>query len=121
MDDTKKWIDEAMRGRLERAPLPDVLRWLANGDISTGRALELIAPRVLQWHRGFPPKSGMYLVELEDGEHVVTPYTVPGQEGEDTWCDKRHAGWSCLTGSRATVKRWAKVPKSDAILQQPIE
>lgn len=25
----------------------------------------------LTWRRGFPPNTGMYLVELQDGEHIV--------------------------------------------------
>lgn len=91
----------------------DILRELSRGDISVGRAMEVIMPHVLSWHRGFPPKSGMYLVELEDGEHCVTPYTVPGDEGVDTWGDKRRSGWTCLTGSRATVKAWARVSRAE--------
>lgn len=99
----------------------DTLRELGRGDISAGRAMELIAPHVIEWHRGFPPKSGMYLVQLEDGEHVVTPYTVVGDEGVDTWGDKRGSGWTCLTGSRATVKAWAKIPKArEPALQRAI-
>ncbi len=66
---------------------------------------------IVHWCRGFPKISGMYLVELLDGEHCVTPYTVPGQEGEDTWGDKRRAGWSCLTDSHSTVVAWAAIPK----------
>lgn len=66
----------------------------------------------LTWHRGFPERSGMYLVELKDGEHVVTPYTVPGEEDEDTCGDKRRPGWSCLTHSRSTVYAWAEIPKA---------
>lgn len=66
----------------------------------------------LTWCRGFPARSGMYLVELKDGEHIVTPYTVPGQEVEDTWGDKRGVGWFCLTHSHATVIAWAEIPKS---------
>lgn len=98
----------------------DTLRELGRGDISAGRAMELIAPHVIVWQRGFPPKSGMYLVQLEDGEHCVTPYTVVGDEGVDTWGDKRRSGWSCLTGSHATVKAWARIPKHEPALQRAI-
>jgi hypothetical protein len=56
----------------------------------------------------------MYLVELADGEHCVTPYTIPEHEGEDSYGDKRRAGWSCLTHSRATVIAWAEIPKASA-------
>ena len=92
--------------------LPDVLRLLHNGEISQNRALEIIAPRVLEWHRGFPPRSGMYLVDLGNSEHVVTHYNVPGDEGIDTWGDKRGTGWHCLTGSHATVRAWARIPRA---------
>jgi hypothetical protein len=63
----------------------------------------------ITWQRGFPPKSGMYLVELEDGEHIVTPYTAEGR-----WHDGEYdprTGWLCLTHSRATVQAWAQIPK----------
>ena len=63
------------------------------------------------WYRGFPPKSGMYLVELEDGEHVVTPYQAEPRfvEADGDWDNK--TGWTCLTHSRATVQAWAAIPK----------
>jgi hypothetical protein len=66
----------------------------------------------MTWNRGFPSRSGLYLVELTDGEHCVTPYNIPGQEGEDTWGDKRRPGWCCLIESRATVYAWAEIPKA---------
>lgn len=93
-------------------PLPDILRLLRDGDISHGRALELISERVVEWHRGFPPRSGMYLVDLGSNEYCVTHYNVPGDEGVDTWGDRRGTGWHCLTGSRATVRAWARLPSS---------
>lgn len=98
----------------------DVVRLVADGEISRGRAMELLRPHLLVWQRGFPPKSGMYLVQLEDGEHCVTPYTVVGDEGVDTWGDKRRSGWTCLTGSRATVKAWATIPKHEPALQRAV-
>lgn len=98
----------------ESTPLPDVLRLLRDGEISLGRALELVHSRVIEWHRGFPPRSGMYLVDLGNNEHVVTHYNVPGDEGVDTWGDKRGTGWHCLSGSHATVKAWARIPRSIA-------
>lgn len=66
----------------------------------------------LTWRRGFPTKSGMYLVELEDGEHVVTPYRAEARwvEADGDWDNK--TGWVCLTHSRATVQAWAEIPKS---------
>lgn len=100
--------------------IDQILRNLRDGDISLGRAMELIAPRVLVWHRGFPPKSGMYLVDLGNREHVVTHYAVPGTEGVDTWGDRRGVGWHCLTGSHATVKAWARVPVSGPVLQSSL-
>ncbi len=99
-------------------PLPDVLRMLRNGEISHGRALELIDPRVIEWQRGFPPRSGMYLADLGNNEHVVTHYNVPGDEGIDTWGDKRGTGWHCLTGSHATVRAWARIPQRHAVKLQ---
>lgn len=65
----------------------------------------------LTWHRGFPQTTGMYLVELEDGEHCVTPYQAERRwvEADGEW-DNR-TGWTCLTHSRATVVAWAVVPK----------
>lgn len=72
----------------------------------------------LEWHRGFPDKAGMYLVELTTGDHVVTPYVIPGQEGVDTWGDKRGSGWACLTHSHATVFAWAAIPLARAALAQ---
>jgi hypothetical protein len=65
----------------------------------------------LTWSRGFPEKSGMYLVELAEGEHVVTPYRAePRYVGADQEWDNR-TGWVCLTNSRATVVAWTNVPK----------
>ncbi len=58
------------------------------------------------WSKGFPQENGTYLVELEDGEHLVTYYTH--EPRHDTWGDKSRTGWTCLTGSRAKVKRWVK-------------
>lgn len=95
---------------MEYERLDHILRDLRDGEISLGRAMELIAPQVLVWNRGFPPRSGCYLVDLGNGEHVVTHYNVPGDEGVDTWGDKRGTGWHCLTGSHASVKAWAKIP-----------
>lgn len=95
----------------EMTPLPDLLRLLRDGEISLGRALELIGPRVIEWQRGFPQRSGMYLVYLGHNEHVVTHYNVPGDEGIDTWGDKNGTGWHCLTGSHATVRAWARIPR----------
>lgn len=104
----------------------DIVRLVADGEISRGRALELLRPHLatpmidavcktmLVWRRGFPEKSGMYLVDLGNREYCVTPYTVPGTEGVDTWGDPRRAGWSCLTGSAATVRAWAAIPAAEA-------
>lgn len=66
----------------------------------------------LTWHRGFPARSGMYLVELHDGEHVVTPYQAEPRwvEADGDWDNK--TGWVCLTHSRATVIAWAEIPKA---------
>lgn len=62
--------------------------------------------------RGFPHESGVYLVELEDGEHCVTPFQAERRwiEADGDW-DNR-TGWVCLTESRATVFAWADVPKA---------
>lgn len=66
----------------------------------------------LTWRRGFPPKTGMYLVELHDGEHIVTPYQAEPRyvKADQDWDNK--TGWICLTGSRAKVEAWAEIPKS---------
>jgi hypothetical protein len=68
----------------------------------------------ITWFRGWPSQSGMYLVELEDGEHIVTPYRAEPRyvESEQDWDNK--TGWTCLTHSRATVIAWAKIPKRGA-------
>jgi len=87
----------------------DIIRLTADQEISRGRAMELLRPWLISWHLGSPGVSGMYLVELEDGEHIVTAYSKPGGEGVDTWGDKRGTGWVCLPG--VTVRAWAKVPK----------
>lgn len=58
------------------------------------------------WSIGFPDENCMCLVELEDGEYCVTYYTHTPRY--DTWGDKSRTGWTCLTGSRAKVKRWVK-------------
>lgn len=102
----------------ENTPLPDVLRLLRDGEISHGRALEIVAARVIEWQRGFPPRSGMYLVDLGNNEHVVTHYNVPGDEGIDTWGDKRGTGWHCLSGSHARVRAWARIPTAATVTLQ---
>ena len=102
--------------------LPDVLRLLRDGEISLGRALELVSPRVIEWQRGFPPRSGCYLVDLGHNEHVVTHYHVPGDEGIDTWGDKRGTGWHCLAGSHAKVRAWARIPRAvSPTVQKPVK
>ena len=60
----------------------------------------------INWQTGFPDENCMCLVELKDGEHVVTPYTHTA--GTDTWGDKRKTGWSCLSGSHCRVVKWVK-------------
>ena len=81
--------------------------------ISLTELAAAIAGRIsqLQWERGFPPESGSYLVELEDGEHCITPYQAERRwvEQDQDW-DNR-TGWVCLTHSRARVIAWAVVPK----------
>lgn len=74
-----------------------------------------VGTALVNWYRGFPPKSGMYLVELEDGEHVVTPYRAEPRfvEADGDWDNK--TGWVCLTHSRATVQAWAEIPKRPSI------
>lgn len=62
----------------------------------------------LVWQRGFPTEGGMYLVELADGEMVVTPWNDGTGKNRDSWGDERRAGWGCLTDSRSTVQRWIK-------------
>lgn len=87
----------------------DIIRLTADQEISRGKAMELLRPHLLYWRVGTPAVSGMYIVELEDGEHIVTPYAKPGTEGVDTWGDKRGTGWHCIPGVK--VRAWAKVPK----------
>jgi len=64
----------------------------------------------IKWQRGFPTETGMYLVELADGEHIVTPYTAQPRyiEADEEWS---RTGWTCLTHSKATVVAWAELPK----------
>lgn len=89
----------------------DIIRLTAEQEISRGRALELLTPHLLVWHRGDPPKSGMYVVQFYDGEHVITPWTKPGDAGVDTWGDERGSGWSCLGAAASEVQAWAKLPR----------
>jgi hypothetical protein len=58
------------------------------------------------WLTGFPVNSGMYLVELEDGEIIVTHWHDGSRTGSG---NIKQAGWDCLTHARATVKKWAYV------------
>ena len=77
---------------------------------------QIIGTVLLTWQRGFPPGTGMYLVKLEDGEHVVTPYQAePRWVGADGDWDNK-TGWICLTHSHATVYAWAEIP---ALEQKP--
>lgn len=62
-----------------------------------------------EWNTGFPAKGGMHLVELADGEMVVTPWNTGEGKNTDSWGDERPKGWSCLTHSRSTVKRWVHI------------
>ena len=64
-----------------------------------------------KWQRGFPATTGWYLADLGNNELCWTKYTVPGDEGVDTWGDPRRGGWTCLTGSHARVVAWADIPK----------
>jgi hypothetical protein len=64
----------------------------------------------VEWRRGFPQRTGFYLVKLADGERQWTKYTVPGDGGDDTWGDPHRGGWTCLTGSHTRVVAWCEVP-----------
>lgn len=66
----------------------------------------------LQFYRGFPPRSGAYLVHLGGSEYVVTYWNDPNAPGVDTWGDERRGGWACLTGSHSRVLRWAALPNA---------
>lgn len=63
------------------------------------------------WQKGFPQSSGMYLVEVDDGSLLVTPWS----DGKD-YCeadgDYRKRGWSCLRDWGGKVLRWC--PLADA-------
>jgi hypothetical protein len=61
-----------------------------------------------EWQRGFPTEGGMYLVELSDGEMVVTPWNDGAGKNRDAWGDERQTGWCCLTHSHSTVNRLVK-------------
>jgi len=75
---------------------------------------ELVDAGVLiDWQIGFPDENCMCLVELDDGENIVTPYTHTA--GRDTWGDKRKTGWSCLTGSHTRVKKWVKTKNFQSV------
>lgn len=58
------------------------------------------------WHRGFPPASGLYLVELSDGEMIVTHWN-DGSRRDDG--EPIKPGWDCLTWAHITVKKWTSV------------
>lgn len=62
-----------------------------------------------EWKTGFPATSGMYLVQLADGEMCVTPWNDGTGKNRDSWGDERQTGWHCLTDSRSTVKRWVSI------------
>ena len=61
-----------------------------------------------EWSRGFPEKRGMYFVELNDGECLVTPW-----EDGKSYCEAegeyRQRGWSCLKDWSGRVVRWVSV------------
>ena len=61
-----------------------------------------------EWSRGYPDKRGMYLVELSDGECIVTPW-----EDGKSYCEAegeyRAKGWSCLRDWSGRVVRWVAV------------
>lgn len=65
----------------------------------------------IAWYKGFPPRSGMFLVELHDGEHVVTPYQAEPRWVEADGDYDGKTGWICLTHSHARVVAWAAIPK----------
>lgn len=66
------------------------------------------------WQRGFPAEEGWYLVHLEGGDMVVTPYKIEPRwvEADEEW-DNR-TGWTCLTHSRARVTHWMPLPPPPA-------
>lgn len=61
-----------------------------------------------EWSRGFPEKRGMYFVELNDGECIVTPW-----EDGKSYCEAegeyRTRGWSGLRDWSGRVVRWVAV------------
>jgi len=69
----------------------------------------------MTWHRGFPLESGHYLVELSDGQLLVTPWS-DGTGYCEADGEYRRAGWHCLTHSRSTVTRWISINDLKAVL-----
>ena len=110
------WFNEVMglirQCMLEKTKDSD----LSNEDLSAIKtilaALQLSLDAVepvdvgFNWSVGFPDENCMCLVELEDGENIVTYYRHTPRT--DTWGDKSKTGWTCLTGSHTRVKKWVK-------------
>lgn len=58
-----------------------------------------------EWHRGFPTKRGMYLVETTDAAHCITPWS-DGTDYSETEGEYRPKGWICLSDWSGRVVRW---------------
>ena len=85
--------------------------YVAPGDVidSADRILARAALAAAdQWLRGFPPKSGMYHVALNDGEQIITPWS-DGTDRDDNG-DLRRPGWSCLSDWRGRVVAYRPLP-----------
>ena len=74
-----------------------------------------------EWHRGFSAEGGMYLVELADGEMLVTPWNDGTGKNRDSWGGGGRTGWCCLTDSRSTVKRWIDASALSALPTDEID
>lgn len=72
------------------------------------------------WSTGFPDKRGMYLVQLSDGECIVTPWE-DGKSYSEAEAAYRPRGWACLKDWSGRVIRWALIDDVRAALETSIE
>jgi hypothetical protein len=64
----------------------------------------------MNWRAGFPAETGMYFVQLNDNECIITPWN----DGTDR--DDGMPGWRCLSEWRGRVRRWCPLVELVAAL-----